>query len=724
MYRCKDVLVGRAALSRLLPTVSIVALLAVALVSPPTLQASSVSSVLACEFRFGFKTLHDLIPDIIGACVEQEHHNPETGDAVQHTTRGLLVWQKDTNIAAFTDGHHTWSLGPFGLQRRLNTEWFAWEPVNDDLLPPAAPGQPVIRSRQVDLAWLAAPVRSERGWLQLLYAVASDGQPESLIVHDGIVYAAEASAPAPLVSWRLRDGANARSYTFPRAGASNSAPLARADGRRLLSAHAADQTTTITVSELPALQRVCSVDIPGWANVEGFSGWDLRSSQFAWYRTESGLFRIESEDCSLVGPLPLGAPYDFVIPSQAPDGTWWTSFRSAESEDVLTARIDPTAPDSIVCTAPVGHGGGYGTPVIVPSSGDNPDRYSVIVAGNDGIVSRIASDCGVVWSRPVLRTRPGAARYGLVHQGPAVSEAQGLVYIGDNGTWSLPPGPDAGSVIALAIADGREVWRWQQSDRLQAFAPFLVGGYLFVRSYDPASALPALPPRLTILDAATGQALDAIELAPPSEPGAWSGPISAKLLCTPGACIIASARGTSQPGWWFVVAFNDLAASEASSVPYNGNVWNQNAIQPQLYEAGYYANGAVIWNSSGGFRYERIPLGSRLADRERIVARPNGGEVAVTLLVWNEPADGARLGAEDQPALVARLRLVPGGSATEVELRFNGLPAGRSVLLATDDAPSHSQHVSLRVDGMGSARTTVPLSESRVVSLKILPAMH
>ena len=386
-----------------------------------------------------------------------------------------------------------------------------------------------------------------------------------------------------------------------------------------------------------------------------------------------------------------------------------------------TARLDTTASNSVICTVPVGHGGGYGTPVILPSSGDDPDQYSVIVAGNDGIVSRIASNCGVVWSRPVLRIRPGAARHGLVHQGPAVSEAQGLVYIGDNGAWQLPPGPDAGAVIALDIADGREVWRWQQSGRHQTFAPFLVGEYLFIRSYDPIGPL---PPKLTLLDAATGQALDTILLAPPSEPGAWSGPISAKLLCAPGACIIASARGTTQPGWWFVVAFNDLAASEASSVPYNGNVWHQNAIQPRLHEAGYYANGAVIWNSSGGFRYERIPLGSRIADRERIMARPDSGEVAVTVLVWNEPADGARLGAEDQPALAARLRLVPGGSATEVELRFNGLPAGRSAVLVAEDAPSHSQHVFLRVDGTGSVQTTIPLPESRVVSLRLLPAMH
>ena len=720
MARRKAVLFRQLGLGRVLRTVSAATALVAVLLSPSTLQASFVPSTPACEFRFGFGTLQGLIPDIVGACVEQEHHDPSTGDAVQHTTRGLLVWQKGTNVVAFTDGHHTWLLGSYGLQRRLNTDWFAWEPVRDDVLPPTAPGQPGLRPRKVDLARPEEPVRSERGWLQLLYAVPSAGQPESLAVHDGIVYAAEASAPEPLVSWRLRDGANARAYTFSTPGASNSAPLIRADGRRLVSAHSSAQTTTITASELPALRHVCSVLIPGSANVEGFSGWDQRSPQVAWYRTEGGLFGIDSDDCSLSESLPFAAP-DFVIPTQAPDGTWWTSFRGTDSDELLTARLDPAEANPVVCKAPVGHGrDGYGTPVIVPSGGNEPDVYSLIVAGNDGVVSRIAPDCGVVWSRPVLRTRPGAARYGLVHQGPAVSEGLGLVYLGDNGAWTLPAGPDAGAVIALAVADGVEAWRWHHPDRLQTFAPFLVGDYLFVRSYDPTGTL---LPQLTLLDAATGEPLDAIALAPPSEPGAWSGSISSKLLCTSGACIVASARGTSQPGWWFVVAFNDLATSAASSVPYNGNARHQNAMQARLDEAGYYANGAVVWNAQGEFRYERTPIGDRIADRDSVVARPNSGDVAVTLLAWNEPADAMRFGAGDQPLPIAKLRLVPTGSVTEVALQFTGLPAGRSFLLAADGAPNQSRQMPVQVNGTGSAQATIPLSERSIVSLSLLPAV-
>jgi hypothetical protein len=80
-----------------------------------------------CSFRLGFATLHDLIPDQVGTCLEDENHNPLNGDALQHTTGGLLVWRKADNWTAFTDGYHTWINGPHGLQERLNEERFDWE---------------------------------------------------------------------------------------------------------------------------------------------------------------------------------------------------------------------------------------------------------------------------------------------------------------------------------------------------------------------------------------------------------------------------------------------------------------------------------------------------------------------------------------------------------------------------------------------------------------------
>ena len=90
----------------------------------------TLASVMAvdCEFVQGFKTLRDLIGhEIVGECLENEYYN-ENGDSTQATTGGLLVWRMADNHTAFTDGNHTWINGPNGLQKRLNTERFPWEP--------------------------------------------------------------------------------------------------------------------------------------------------------------------------------------------------------------------------------------------------------------------------------------------------------------------------------------------------------------------------------------------------------------------------------------------------------------------------------------------------------------------------------------------------------------------------------------------------------------------
>ncbi|MCY4438396.1 MAG: hypothetical protein OXE05_13835 [Chloroflexi bacterium] len=88
------------------------------------------TSVAAAECRFvlGFATLRDLIGhNIVGACLENERYNA-IGDSNQQTTGGLLVWRKADNRTAFTNGYRTWINGPNGLERRLNTERFPWEP--------------------------------------------------------------------------------------------------------------------------------------------------------------------------------------------------------------------------------------------------------------------------------------------------------------------------------------------------------------------------------------------------------------------------------------------------------------------------------------------------------------------------------------------------------------------------------------------------------------------
>ena len=99
-------------------------------VSAPSVAAAPTTTpptASVCTFQLGFKTLHDLIPDIVGDCVSGETHNAENGDAQQQTTHGLLVWRKADNWTAFTDGSRTWINGPNGVQDRANDERFPWE---------------------------------------------------------------------------------------------------------------------------------------------------------------------------------------------------------------------------------------------------------------------------------------------------------------------------------------------------------------------------------------------------------------------------------------------------------------------------------------------------------------------------------------------------------------------------------------------------------------------
>ncbi len=74
--------------------------------------APAPATAAGCQFVLGFKALHDLIPDVVGECVVDEHHNPENGDGLQETggvggKGGLMVWRKADNWTAYTDGYHT-----------------------------------------------------------------------------------------------------------------------------------------------------------------------------------------------------------------------------------------------------------------------------------------------------------------------------------------------------------------------------------------------------------------------------------------------------------------------------------------------------------------------------------------------------------------------------------------------------------------------------------------
>jgi hypothetical protein len=95
--------------------------------TPAQPQSQSTSPAGPCAFVAGFKTLHDLIPNIVGDCTENEGHNPDNGDGLQKTVGGLLVWRKADNWTAFTNGAQTWINGPQGLQSRSNNDRFTWE---------------------------------------------------------------------------------------------------------------------------------------------------------------------------------------------------------------------------------------------------------------------------------------------------------------------------------------------------------------------------------------------------------------------------------------------------------------------------------------------------------------------------------------------------------------------------------------------------------------------
>lgn len=134
----------------------------------------------SCRFVLGFATLHALLPGVVGDCLEDERHDPATGDGFQRTGRGLLFWRKRDNVAAFTDGSSTWivaprrALGETPIEHRLNTVRFPWEP-NPDGLPvvadsyvaasPPAPGPRLIGVRTT-LGFASGP---------LLFIVAGSG---------------------------------------------------------------------------------------------------------------------------------------------------------------------------------------------------------------------------------------------------------------------------------------------------------------------------------------------------------------------------------------------------------------------------------------------------------------------------------------------------------------------------------------------------------------------
>lgn len=125
---------------------------AISLIIPASTSASAVAD---CQFVLGFKALHDLDPADIGSCMANQTY-AASGDAQQPTSRGLLVWRRSDNVAAFTDGYRTWISGPYGLQERLNTQRYPWETPFGDSTPATAAYSGGTQSAQSGLAGMSS----------------------------------------------------------------------------------------------------------------------------------------------------------------------------------------------------------------------------------------------------------------------------------------------------------------------------------------------------------------------------------------------------------------------------------------------------------------------------------------------------------------------------------------------------------------------------------------
>ena len=162
----------------------------VALIAAGLLLLLAVPTAVAadCKLSSGFATLTALIdeaegPDKVGACLENQHVNPENGDVLQQTTGGLLVQRAADNRTAFTDGYRTWINGPNGLQARLNTEQFDWEGQPDIGAVTVAPGDAIqIRSTNALSAAGGLGIPNQRG---VALAIADYGPIQGHVVSMG-----------------------------------------------------------------------------------------------------------------------------------------------------------------------------------------------------------------------------------------------------------------------------------------------------------------------------------------------------------------------------------------------------------------------------------------------------------------------------------------------------------------------------------------------------------
>jgi hypothetical protein len=111
-----------------------------------TLEANGL--IMGCTYPPRLDDLRTRLgADLVGECVDDPIVDA-AGATLQRTTRGDLLLRADDR-ASFTNGEHTWIVGPDGLVRRKTEERFAWEPDAEagprpagstHVLPPTRPG--------------------------------------------------------------------------------------------------------------------------------------------------------------------------------------------------------------------------------------------------------------------------------------------------------------------------------------------------------------------------------------------------------------------------------------------------------------------------------------------------------------------------------------------------------------------------------------------------------
>jgi hypothetical protein len=108
---------SRARLPRTL-ALAAAACLALGALTPVPAAAQSVAFCAPGQqpaFQLGFAQLKARLGARMGDPTECEHPNTANADVLQHTTTGLAIFNKNSNLATFTNGGEHWALQPTGL---------------------------------------------------------------------------------------------------------------------------------------------------------------------------------------------------------------------------------------------------------------------------------------------------------------------------------------------------------------------------------------------------------------------------------------------------------------------------------------------------------------------------------------------------------------------------------------------------------------------------------